>query len=45
VNHGATDIAGGVAHRMRRMGVAPLAAEFMEIQTKIDEVTGFAHGL
>src|SRR5215831_10601841 len=36
---------GGVADRMRRMGVAPLAAEFMEVQTKIDEVTGFAHGL
>jgi Domain of unknown function (DUF4375) len=36
---------GGVADRMRRAGVAPLAAEFMEIQTKIDEVTGFAHGL
>jgi hypothetical protein len=35
----------GVAVRMRRMGVDPLAAEFMEIQTKIDEVTGFAHGL
>jgi hypothetical protein len=35
----------GVAARMRRMGVAPLAAEFMEVQTKIDEVTRFAHGL
>jgi hypothetical protein len=36
---------GGVAERMRSTGVAPLAAEFMEIQTKIDEVTRFAHGL
>jgi hypothetical protein len=36
---------GGVAYRMRRMGVDPRAAEFMEVQTKIDEVTGFAHGL
>lgn len=36
---------GGVAARMRRMGVPPRAAEFMEIQTKIDEVTGFAQGL
>jgi hypothetical protein len=36
---------GGVAYRMRRMGVDPLAAEFMETQSKIDEVTGFAHAL
>jgi hypothetical protein len=36
---------GGVAARMRRAGVAPLAAEFMEAQSKIDEVTGFAQAL
>jgi len=30
---------------MRQMGVAPLAAEFMQAQGTIDEVTGFAHGL
>jgi len=36
---------GGVADRMRQTGVAPLAAEFMEAQTGIDKVTGFAHGL
>jgi hypothetical protein len=36
---------GGVAARMRRMGVPPLAAEFMEAQSKIDEVTGFAQDL
>jgi hypothetical protein len=35
----------GVAHRMRAMGVAPPAAAFMEVQTKIDEVTSFAHDL
>jgi hypothetical protein len=35
----------GVAVRMRRNGVAPLAAKFMQAQTKIDEVTRFAHGL
>lgn len=36
---------GGVAAGMRRAGVPPLAAEFMEVQCKIDEVTGFAQGL
>jgi hypothetical protein len=36
---------GGVARRMQAASVAPLAAEFMEAQTKIDEVTQFAHGL
>ena len=36
---------GVVADRMRRAGVAPLAAEFMEVQAEIDEVTSFAHGL
>lgn len=36
---------GGVAGRRRSAGVAPLAAEFMEVQTEIDEVTRFAHGL
>jgi hypothetical protein len=35
----------GAAATFRKMGVAPRAAEFMESQTKIDEVTGFAHGL
>jgi hypothetical protein len=30
---------------MRRMGVPPLTTEFMEIQSKIDEVTEFAHDL
>ena len=36
---------GGIAYRMRQQGVAPLEAEFMEIEAKIDEVTGFAHEL
>lgn len=36
---------GSVAAGMQRIGVAPLAAEFMEVQSKIDEVTGFAHAL
>ena len=35
----------GIGGRMRQMGVAPLAAEFMQAQGTIDEVTGFAHGL
>ena len=35
----------GVAIRMRRMGVAPLTADLFEAQSKIDEVTGFAHSL
>lgn len=33
------------AERFRRMGFAPLAAEFMQAQTVIDEVTSFAHSL
>jgi hypothetical protein len=36
---------GGVAARMRNMGVPPLAADFMEAQSKIDEVTDFAQAL
>jgi hypothetical protein len=36
---------GGVAASMRRAGVPPLAADFMDVQSRIDEVTGFAHGL
>jgi hypothetical protein len=36
---------GGVAYRMRQMGVDARAAEFMAVQAKIDEVTSFAHGL
>lgn len=35
----------GVAVRLRRMGVPPLAAELMEAQETIDAVTGFAHDL
>ena len=35
----------GVAVRMRHEGVPLVTAEFMEAQSKIDEVTGFAHGL
>jgi hypothetical protein len=35
----------GVAASMRRAGVPPLEAEFMEVQCKIDEVTDFAQGL
>ena len=35
----------GGAAGLRRMGVPSRTAEFMEIQSKIDEVTGFAHDL
>lgn len=35
----------GDATALRRMGVPPRDAEFMAIQSKIDEVTGFAHDL